>query len=204
MNTKNQEIEVKFLISAPTEFELRLQHLGARLLQPRVKEINYRLDTLDKKLSASSKVLRLRQDSTQWITFKGPGALVDGIKVRQEIEFEIGDIQAARYLLEALGYDVYQVYEKIRTVFALGDTRIMLDELPYGHFVEIEGPNTASVFSCSNNLDLVWDRKIDISYLEIYKRICNSMGTSFSDLLFAQFSGKEFFFEHLNIHPADL
>jgi adenylate cyclase class 2 len=203
MHTNYQEIEVKFFINSPSAVENRLQQLGAQVVQPRVKEINYRFDTQGKKLSSDSKVLRLRQDSKQWITYKGPGTFVDGVKVRKEIEFEVSDIHAARDMLEALGYHVYQIYEKVRTVFGLGNTKIMLDELPYGNFLEIEGPDTTSVISCADRLGLEWVLKIDISYMEIYKRLCDSMGIIFGDLLFDQISGTEFLLDKINIHPAD-
>jgi len=32
------------------------------------------------------------------------------------------------------------MYEKYRTTFTIGSLEVVLDELPYGNFVEIEGP----------------------------------------------------------------
>jgi len=42
-------------------------------------------------------------------------------------------------VFEALGYAVYMMYEKYRTTFRLDNLEVVLDELPYGNFVEIEG-----------------------------------------------------------------
>ena len=40
--------------------------------------------------------------------------------------------------LRRLGYVVALIYEKYRTTYMLGDAEIVLDELPYGNFTEIE------------------------------------------------------------------
>ena len=58
---------------------------------------------------------------------------------RQEIEFAVEDFETAKKFLEALGYVQIVIYEKFRTIYELKDSHIMLDELPYGEFVEIEG-----------------------------------------------------------------
>ena len=49
-------------------------------------------------------------------------------------------IQAAlEFILEALGYYPALVYEKRRETWRLGETEIVVDELPFGLFMEIEG-----------------------------------------------------------------
>jgi len=73
MNTNNQEIEVKFLISDLPALLEKLENLGAVELRPRVLEVNLRFDTHDRKLSDRAQVLRLRQDDQAILTFKSPG-----------------------------------------------------------------------------------------------------------------------------------
>lgn len=42
-------------------------------------------------------------------------------------------------ILDALGFTPAVVYEKRRETWALGKTEIVIDELPFGLFMEIEG-----------------------------------------------------------------
>jgi adenylate cyclase class 2 len=204
MSSDYKEIEVKFLIKEPATVELSLNKLGARLLQPRFKEVNFRLDTQDKRIAANSQVLRLRQDSKQWLTFKGPGTFVDGVKIREEIEFEISDIQAARALLEALDFHIYMTYEKFRTVYTLGEIKIMVDELPFGDFIEIEGSDVPSLKLCAKNLKLSWEKKIENGYMDIHKKLCATLGIKTGDLIFDDLTWDKNSFKLLNIYPADL
>src|SRR5665648_383756 len=99
----NQEIEAKFYIKNIQSIKQHLTKLGARITHPRIFEINYRYDTPEHRLSSESKVLRIRQDSKKWITFKGPGEFIDGVRIRQEIEISISGINKAQLILQALG-----------------------------------------------------------------------------------------------------
>ena len=135
-----QEIEAKFHVQNLRKIELRLLELKAQLIQPRVHEVNLRFDRPDGELRNSFRVLRLRQDDIARFTFKGPSVEKEGgILSRQEIEFEVGDFDSAKQFLEAIGFQVVVFYEKFRTTYELNNTHIMLDELPYGSFIEIEG-----------------------------------------------------------------
>jgi len=197
------EIETKFLVDDLEEIELRLKFLEAQLLRPRVFETNYRFDTKDHQLTSKSKVLRLRQDSAQWVTFKEPGPLINGVQIRNEIEFSISDILAARTFLEAIGFEVFQTYEKFRTVYSLKYSRIILDELPIGNFVEIEGTDIQSLERSAIDLNLKWELKIDSSYLTIYNNICQLKGIKQDFLSFNNNDVDNSFLKHLNIFPAD-
>ena len=197
-----QEIETKFYVRDLNSIEHRLMRLGAQLSQPRSYEINYRYDTPDRRLSAESKVLRIRQNAKNWLTFKGPGVF-EGIQIRDEIEISIGDITSAQLLLQALGYEVIQSYEKYRTVFILNHTQIMLDELPFGFFLEIEGDDLLAIKNCAELLGLNWNLNIESSYLEIFKKICNRLGIPCGDLLFKEFDGANDILSQLKIFSAD-
>ena len=152
-----QEIEAKFHVQNLREIELRLLELKTQLIQPRMHEVNLRFDRPDGELRNSFRVLRLRQDDIARFTFKGPSVEKDGgILSRQEIEFEVGDFDSAKHFLEAVGFQVVVFYEKFRTTYELNETHIMLDELPYGSFIEIEGEDVESIHSIANLLGLNW------------------------------------------------
>lgn len=200
---KDQEQEVKFYVSDLTAIEARLVSMGAELVQPRTHEINLRFDTADLQLTHSYRVLRLRQDTAARLTYKGPGSGVEGVRVRQEIEFVVGDFAAAQAFLQALGYRVTMMYEKYRRVYDLGMLHITLDEMPYGLFVEIEGPDPYTIKTVSQDIGLDWHARAPESYVVIHDRLCRDLGLTFRDLSFKNYAGLDIGGEQLNLDPAD-
>ena len=180
-----QEIEAKFHVQNLRKIDLRLLELKAQLIPPRVHEINLRFDRPDGELRNSFRVLRLRQDDIARFTFKGPSVEKEGgILSRQEIEFEVGDFDSAKHFLEAVGFQVVVFYEKFRTTYELNDTHIMLDELPYGSFIEIEGENVESIHSIADLLGLNWEAMVKAGYHALFERVAGKYGLDVSKLSF--------------------
>ena len=146
----DHELEAKFCILRPQAIEERLQSLGAHLLHPRTFESNLRFDTPGLDLSRDKRLLRLRQDHTTRLTYKGPTRQDHGLSSRQEIEMDVSDFGTAQRILEALGYQVVVIYEKYRTTYELDHAHVTIDEMPYGIFVEIEGENPGCAQHCIN------------------------------------------------------
>jgi len=187
MTKSDQELEVKFYLPDLLTLRARLETAGAQLVQPRVHEINLRFDTPSGDLARGYRVLRLRQDTEARLTYKGPGELVDGVRSRQELEFTVSDFGTARHFLEALGYEVSVMYEKYRTTYALRGVLVTLDEMPYGNFTEIEGPDGASIRKTAEVLGLDWERRILDSYIMLFDRLRERLGLAFRDLSFENF-----------------
>lgn len=200
---KEQELEVKFHIHDLPGLEEHLKSLGARQVQARLHEVNLRLDTEDLSLTRSLQVLRLRQDSQARVTYKGPDTTQGGVLVRQEYEFVVSDYQAARNLFRALGYDVAMMYEKYRTVYDLEDVHVTLDEMPYGGFIEIEGPRPESIQSVAKRLDVSWEIRVLKSYTAIFEQLRTALGFTFRDLSFENFSDLPVSLAEVGIRPAD-
>lgn len=200
---KNQELEVKFYVHDLAAIEQHLVSLGAVLVQPRTFEINLRFDTPEQELSTNFRVLRLRQDTAARMTFKGPAYGSEGVRVRQEIEFIVEDFEAARDLLEALGYQVSMGYEKYRTVYDLGEVHITLDEMPYGNFVEIEGPDPESILEVNLDLGLIWEARASESYVTIFERLKKELKLDFRDLSFENFTWLEISPDQMKLPFAD-
>ena len=116
------EVEVKFYLTDLNTFEKRVRSIGASLIRPRTREVNYRFDTPDMSLSRDHRVLRLRQDTSTLLTYKGPAQYSEGVSIRPEIELEVNDFTAASDLLETLGFRLSLKYEKWRTHFSIGRT----------------------------------------------------------------------------------
>ena len=212
-----QEIEAKFYVWDLKKIESRLQDLEARLIQPRVLEINIRFDLPDGGLRSEGRVLRLRQDMEARLTYKGAGKSEQGIVNRTEIEFVVGDFEQAKLFLEALGYQKLLQYDKYRTTYILDsgsllpgtrasgshNCHIMLDELPYGNFVEIEGENSAAIHSAAHRLGLDMQAAISESYSSLFEKVRRALGLTFADLTFANFVGLQVAPEHLQVQSAD-
>lgn len=196
------EVEVKFQVQRLADVSRRLEDLGAIVECKRVLEHNLRFDTPDRRLEREHRGLRLRQDSTNTITFKGPTSHSDGIRVRTEIETRVDDFSRARLLLEALGYVVTFEYEKYRTTYALAGTRIMLDELPYGDFIEIEG-DPQSIKVVAGQLGLRWEAAIQDSYPGLFEKLRARHDLPFPGLTFGNFASHEAHVRDLGIEPAD-
>ncbi len=198
-----QETEVKFCVRSMIDIESRLRQLGARLQQSRQHELNLRFDNAKGDFHRQGRVLRLRQDDTARLTYQDEGKLNYGALSRREIEFTVDDFDSARQFIEALGYQVVFTYEKDRTIYSLLqqtsevfaqhprsgrdlgglEAHIMLDELPYGDFVEIEG-EFELLRLIAEELQLNWDKAIPASYHTLFERLCKSRRLIFRDLTF--------------------
>jgi adenylate cyclase, class 2 len=203
MANKGQETEAKFYLIHPDQAAARLAELNARLVQPRVLESNLRFDLPDGSLTSSGRVLRLRHDTEARLTYKGAGQNKSGVLDRQEIEFIVEDDRKARQFLEALGYRKSMYYEKYRATYALEDVLIMLDEMPYGSFLEIEGESVAQIQEIAAQLQLNWDAAVPSSYTALFDDLRQNMQLSFQDITFENFRDMRVTAADLNVHPAD-
>lgn len=199
-----QEIEAKFHVQDLRKIELRLLELKAQLIQPRVHETNLRFDRPDRELRDSFRVLRLRQDDIARFTFKGPSVEAEGgILSRQEIEFVVGDFKSAKQFLEAIGFQVVVFYEKFRTTYELNNIHIMLDELPYGEFVEIEGDNVGMIRTIASTLGLNWGAMIKAGYHALFERVAGKYGLDVSKLSFENLKNTKINIADMGIVEAD-
>ena len=138
------EIEAKFRVADHAGLADRLGQLGASLHRARHFERNWRFDRQDRSLSQAGVVFRLRSDPRATLTVKQPRA---SDLERAEFELAIADAEDALQLIEALGYEIIAIYEKYRTAYTLGGTEVMLDELPFGSFAELEGRSVPAIKS---------------------------------------------------------
>jgi adenylate cyclase, class 2 len=203
MSDSGQEIEAKFYVRDLERIQKSLENLGAHLDQSRVLELNLRFDLPDASLRAERRVLRLRRDTEARLTYKGGNKNTRGVLSREEIEFVVEDFEKAKKFLEALGYQQIFYYEKYRATYQVDNTLIMLDELPYGNFVEIEGETEETIRALSERLNLDWEATIERSYSALFEHVHKSMNLPFQDLSFANFAGIKVDATHLGVRVAD-
>lgn len=179
---------MKFLVADLTAVRRRLLSLGAAMTKERVFERNVRLDTPDESLLAQWQLLRLRQDTAVTLTFKGQSAQQQGseARVREELEVTVSDFDTALLIFRRLGFAPVQTYEKYRETFALDGVEVVLDELPYGSFVELEGAE-ADLKTAAAALNLDWQQRILTNYLALMGQLKAHHNLPFNDLTFANF-----------------
>ena len=134
----------------PIEIEkkYRLTSSQRRLIEKRMRDMAlvpgeleheentiYRGGTLERPGCA----LRLRRVNGRAIlTFKQRRPSKSAIKYQEEHEVPIPDAQAMAAILAALNFRPGLVYEKRRTRWQVGKAKVVIDELPFGLFMEIE------------------------------------------------------------------
>jgi len=198
-----QEREIKFYIEDLKKIAERLRLCGAELTRPRTLERNLRLDTDDQELAQGGRLLRIRTDDKVSVTYKANARVEGGVIARTEIEFEADDAQMVQKLFEALGYKRVVTYEKYRSRYQLGDVVVVLDEMPFGDFVEIEAPNNTLIEGVSQMLGLDFSKGMAINYLGLFEILKSNMDIDFKDLTFENFEGMEVLAQDLGVKPAD-
>ena len=132
------EIEKKYRLTPAQRrmIEKRLRELAAR---PRPIEFEENTIYRGKGLKPSRRALRLRRVGDHaLLTFKRRFQTRSPVKHQEENETGVSDADATNAILGALGFQPALVYEKRRTRWNVGTAKVVIDELPFGLFMEIE------------------------------------------------------------------
>ena len=175
------EVEVKFFLPQLQAFRERLLAAGAEQVKPRLFERNVRFDSPGAWLW-----WRLRRGGG----VSGPDAGETEAKVREELEVEVSDFETTAAILERLGFEAQQVYEKYRETFLLDGVEVVLDEMPFGDFVELEGDEEA-IRDAAGRLGLDWEQRILDNYLTLMARLKAEHHLDFDDVTFDNFAGRD-------------
>lgn len=185
------EIEAKMAIDSHDGIRARLNEVGAKRLGL-FHEVNTFFDTEDRSLLAADKGLRLRLnrnsetgEEDHIMTYKGPRQL-GPLKSREEVEVIVeGSSEVAR-MLACLGFKKTLGFEKRRESWLLDGCQVELDELPFlGKFVEIEGPDDATVMKVREKLGLASRALIKHGYIALLSGYLQEHGKTLKDVRFA-------------------
>lgn len=181
------EIEVKFYLPDPEVIRSRIRESGAQYMSGTF-ERNIRFEDPDFSLVKKNALLRLRKtDSKAELTYKAePPEKNRDFKIHRELEITVSDFDTAEAILSELGFLGQQVYEKYRETWHIKDAVLCLDQMPFGHFLEIEG-RRQEIREIANALGLDWDRRILSNYLAIFERLKHENALSFKDVTFENF-----------------
>lgn len=135
-------------------------------------------------LAAGSKVLRLRRvGDGATLTFKQRLPTSSSIKNQHEEETAVANPIAMGAILQAVGFKPRLVYEKRRETWLLGKAEIVLDELPFGLYMEIEGKE--SEIEAIEDLLAIKDLESENS---TYPQLTVVHGVSSGDVIEARFA----------------
>jgi adenylate cyclase class 2 len=128
-------------------------------------------------------VVRIRKtEKRSVLTFKQRTDSTSGAKHQIEHESEISNADAVRIILENLGLRAVLVYEKKRRTYKFKDAELVLDELPFGLYMEIEGSLTA----IAESEMLLGLDDLDVEN-ETYPRLTARLGHANGDVVEARF-----------------
>lgn len=194
MNTPNHsndhtETEIKVKVDDLAEVERRILAAGGMLTAGRVYERNVRYEDVAESFTPSMRVLRLRQDTQVRLTYKEPHpqGLEDSGMTRTEMEIVVSDFEMTDLILQKLGFHAAWIYEKYRTTYRMGDCQIVLDELPIGHYIEIEG-NAACIDATLAQIGLADAQRITSSYSDLFFQAKALLGLDYRDMTFDNFA----------------
>jgi adenylate cyclase class 2 len=176
------EIEKKYRLTKRQRADVlkRLEKLGAK---DRGEEFEENTIYSGQALKIENSVLRLRRvGKTARLTYKERFPSASAIKYQREDETVVADAEAMDAILDGLGFARALVYEKRRQTWRLGKAEIVIDELPFGLFMEIEG---------SEDDIKATERKLGINGLRAehatYSQLTAKHGKRFGDLIEARF-----------------
>ncbi len=136
------EIEKKYRLTKELYDEVleSLNDLGAEFIGEDFEEnILFGNEYLKQKQA----LLRVRRIGEKTIlTYKAATDENLSVKKRIEHETEVANFEAIEKIIEGLGFGNGMVYEKRRKTFKFKRVEVVLDELPFGLFMEIEGSMT--------------------------------------------------------------
>ncbi len=138
VSTMPIEIEKKYRLTQKQRraIEKRMRNLS---LSP--SELEFEENTIYRggRLNLGGCALRLRRVNGRAIlTFKRRLPSKSPIKHQQEEEVTLGNADSMDAILDSLGFQPALVYEKRRTRWKVGNAKVVIDELPFGLFMEIE------------------------------------------------------------------
>lgn len=137
------EIEKKFILSAGQSESVieNLKQFGAKYVGEDLEEnILYASRVLETK----NAILRIRKIKGKTVlTYKQQIENDSNIKHQTEFETVVEKADELEHIVEALGLEKILIYEKRRQIWSFRQVEIVLDELPFGQYMEIEGSITA-------------------------------------------------------------
>lgn len=176
------EVEKKYRLTDErrTAIEAALRHAGAEFVGTDNEE---NAIYSSESLRAMGGVVRIRRTETaSKLTFKK--RIEDASDVKRQIEHEtaIGSADEANAILSELGLSPVLIYEKRRDTWKFRSVEVVIDTLPFGLFMEIEG-SVAAIKEAEMLLDI---EDLETEH-ETYPRLTMKHGVEGDGIVAARF-----------------
>lgn len=137
-------------------------------------------------LDENKAVLRIRiTEDYALLTYKKRIENQFDVKQQVEIETKFDDPGALKEIVANLGFDARLIYEKRRRTWRFRSVEIVLDELPFGLFMEIEG----SIVAIKEAEMVLGIEDLETEH-ETYPRLTARLGKRNGDIVEARFDSK--------------
>jgi adenylate cyclase class 2 len=164
----NTEFEARFLAVDVATIVQRLKTRSATCAMPRT--LMRRIVFTNRDIEARRGWLRLRhQGESSFLTYKQTATAERAVDSILEAEVQVGDFEATRVLLEAMGLTALRYQENYREEWHLDGVTFDIDTWPdLPTFLEIEGPDEAAVRHATTDLGLSFEDASFGSVDEVY------------------------------------
>ncbi|OQA32027.1 MAG: CYTH domain protein [archaeon ADurb.Bin336] len=179
------EKEVKFRIDDIANMKKKLEQLGLEC-KGREFQRTIRFDNKGE-LKEKGLNLRVRSGSKNTLTLKSKISHKEIIRQREEIELEISDIEKMKLIINKLGFRDEKIMENYRTTYTSNCCEVVIDELPFGNFIEIEGEEK-DIFDLIKKLGLDETKIINKTYWGLFREYKkeNNLQELGEDILFTK------------------
>ncbi|MEQ1762656.1 MAG: class IV adenylate cyclase [Pyrinomonadaceae bacterium] len=138
-------------------------------------------------LRQTGAIVRIRKtEKRSLLTFKRRIENAFDVKQQIEHETEISDPEAVEAIIAELGLQPVIVYEKYRDTWKFRSVELVLDEVPFGDYMEIEG----SITAIKEAEILLGIDDLETEH-ETYPRLTGRLGTRSGDLVEARFAKEQ-------------
>jgi len=112
----------------------------------------------------------------------------EGVKIEEEYEVEVSNFDEIEKILNEIGFEKVESYERIRDTFEKEGVKITIDSFPFGDYIEIEG-DIHKIKQIAKSLGFDFSKNITKSCDDIYVELCQKEGKELKD--FIVFENKE-------------
>lgn len=174
----NIKTSIKLRIDNPDKIINMLRRNGAVYFGGGLEKIK-RFDTQDQLYEKNGKYFRIKEGLHNSFELKEKIDVDVKIRTRLDTEFEIEDVEKMEYLLNVLGLKYVRILEKYTQHWKYKNVNIVLDEVNFGFFIDIEG-NDSDIEEFCDIMNLEKNNKILVTYWELFERISNERDILFN------------------------
>jgi adenylate cyclase class 2 len=178
------EKEIKVKVENPKQLLSLLAELKAEKKGEGFQRTT-RMDTPDLNLEKQGTFLRVRTGGKDIVTLKKKIKSKGELFERMELETEVKDPELLADIFANLGFTKRFIMEKYRIDYSYKNTKISVDELPFGVYVEIEG-EPEDIQSVARELNLNLSKKIVVTYWDLFEEHKKQTGQTGENIVFPQ------------------